>query len=429
MSGKLVLTVEEVPAVAGKVNIHLEREEVKVRVDFGAVQEPRFFERFLRGRPVTQAPWVMSRICGVCSVVHLVCSIEAAERALGVEPKPEVRALREVAKGVEILQNNLLHVLMSLPDFMGHDNVVELSKGHPKLFSKLMSINASILEVSRRLFGRFVHIPSLGVATQGKPVSRHELEAAGKLLRQIYSDLLEAADLLSGVWKPIADGFKDPAPTYCVLKPREREYPFFSDELLFSDGGTVGAARYFEAIEEFVAPASNAHYTLYKGSPFYVGSRARLQAYASILPRKALELEGTLAINYSNPFDNVKAQYVEVACLADVLADMLGELASRTRRGVEPYVLKECPPVNGEGVGLATAPRGVLIHHYKVVSGRLEQANIITPTVMNARHIEVTGESLARWARDDGVEDEARIRRLLEALVRSYDPCLPCAVH
>ncbi|MEM2616354.1 MAG: nickel-dependent hydrogenase large subunit, partial [Thermofilaceae archaeon] len=78
MSGKLALFIEEVPAVAGKVNVKIEGEQTKVRVEFGVAQEPRFFERFLKGRPVTLAPWVMSRICGVCSQVHLTCSIEAA---------------------------------------------------------------------------------------------------------------------------------------------------------------------------------------------------------------------------------------------------------------------------------------------------------------------------------------------------------------
>jgi sulfhydrogenase subunit alpha len=70
----------------------------------------------------------------------------------------------------------------------------------------------------------------------------------------------------------------------------------------------------------------------------------------------------------------------------------------------------------------------VLIHHYRVRDGKLEYANVITPTVMNARHVEVTGEALVSWALSKGV-DEARVKDLVAALVRAYDPCLPCAVH
>jgi len=48
---------------------------------------------------------------------------------------------------------------------------------------------------------------------------------------------------------------------------------------------------------------------------------------------------------------------------------------------------------------------------------------------MNAKHIEVSGEALIRWALDRGVRDVERIKHLVGALVRAYDPCLPCAVH
>ena len=428
MSGKLALFIEEVPAVAGKVNVKIEGERTKVRVEFGVAQEPRFFERFLKGRPVTLAPWVMSRICGVCSQVHLTCSIEAAEKALGLKPKPEVFSLREVAKGLEIVQNNVVHVLMSIPDFTGHSNVVEFSKAHPSLFGTLMAVNSSLLEVSKRVAGRFVHLPSLGVATHGKPVSMYELISASKMLKGVASSLMETAEELSKVWGPLCEGFKDPAPTYCVLNASQRRYPFFSGELLFSDGRVVRAGEYAYALEELTSPYSNAHYVLYKGEPFYVGSRARLKAYRSFLPKEIIDLERTLAVDFSNPFDNVKAQYIEAAYVAGLLAETLDELASKGE-GVHPHVLTECPEVDGEGVGLATAPRGVLIHHYRVAKGRLEYANIITPTVMNARHIEVTGEALVKWAVENGIEDEGRIKRLVAALVRAYDPCLPCSVH
>jgi len=347
MGERLVLSIEEVPAVAGKVNVRVEGERGEVRVEFGAVQEPRFFERFLKGRPATHVPWVMSRICGVCSVVHLTCSIEAVEKALGLEPKPEVRRLRETAKGVEILQNNLVHVLMSLPDFTGCGSVVEFSKTYPQLFQKLMSLNSAILEVSRRLCGRFIHMPSLGVGVHGKPISKHELEAASRTLREVSESLYGLAEDLGKVWGPLAEGFRDPSPFYCALKPSDASYPLFSDELLFSDGGCVKAIEYTDAIEERRAPYSNAHYTLYKGSPFYVGSRARLQAYAKLLTQRARELERVLRIDFSNPFDNVKAQYIEVAYLAEVLAEMLSDLASRIRGSVEPAALKGSPTGSG----------------------------------------------------------------------------------
>lgn len=427
MAEPLSLVIKEVPAVAGKVDVRVSGEKVSVRVQFGVTQDPRFFERFMKGRPAVYVPHVMSRICGVCSVVHLTCSINAVEKALGVEPKPEVLALREIAKGFEVIQNNLVHAVMALPDYTGDGNVIKFSKSHPELFSKLMDINRRVLEAYRRICGRFIHTPSLGVADHGKPVSKWELEYVGKEMSSVAQELYELGDDLAKVWAPLAEGFRDPVPTFCVLG-HSGGYPMFSNELAFSDGFSVTAERYSEAIEEYKPAYSNARFALYRGRPFYVGSRARLQAYSTLISERARDLIKVLNVDFSNPFDNVKAQYVDAAYLSELMAEKALQLAARLKGGVGLFHAEKLPEASGEGVSLATAPRGVLIHHYRVKDGKLEYANVITPTVMNARHIEVAGEALVRWALDRGFS-ETRVKELVAALVRAYDPCLPCAVH
>lgn len=425
---RLQFLIEEVPATAGKVSVRVEGERAKVRVEFGVTQDPRFFERFLKGRPAVYVPHVMSRICGVCSVVHLTCSIEAVEKALGIEPKPEVLALRELAKGFEVVQNNFVHVLMALPDYSGDGNVIQFSKSHPELFSKLMSLNTRILEAYKRICGRFIHTPSLGVANHGKPVTKQELERVSKEMAAVSKELYDLAAELAEVWSNIAQGFTDPAPNFCVLNPPKEEYPMFARELLFSDGLVINAERYSEVIKEYKPHYSNAKFALYRERPFYVGSRARLQAYSRLLTSEAKDAIKVMGVEFANPFDNVKAQYVEAAYLSALLADKASELAARLKSGLLLFHAEKVPDTSGEGVGLATAPRGTLIHHYRIKEGKLEYANVITPTVMNAKHTEVAGEALVNWALERGM-NEVRAKELVAALVRAYDPCLPCAVH
>lgn len=420
------LIIGEVPAVAGRVDVYIESKEAIVRVKFSATQDPRFFERFLKGRPSVEVPYVMSRICGVCSIVHLTCSINAVEKALGIEPSEEVLRLRELAKGLEIVQNNLIHVLMSLPDFTGCSDVVSFSKMHQSVFNNLMDSNRLVLEAYKRICGRFVHTPTLGVAAHNKPVSRYELERAGKLLHTVAKGLEETASDLAEIWRPLEEGFSDPAPTYCVLNGDKR-YPLFSSSLLFSDGVTVPVEKYTTVIEELKSSYSNAHYTLYRGEAFYTGSRARIQAYSKIIGSEVSALARTLSIDFNNPFDNVSAQYVDVVYLSRFLGDLALDLAGRFRGGVKPSHV-EYSSGSGEGIAAVTAPRGVLIHHYVIKEGKLESANIITPTVMNARHIEVASEALVRRLVERG-ESEKSIKNMVAALVRAYDPCLPCSVH
>ncbi len=78
---------------------------------------------------------------------------------------------------------------------------------------------------------------------------------------------------------------------------------------------------------------------------------------------------------------------------------------------------------------MTEAPRGTLIHHYKVnADGLIEWANLIIATGHNnlamnagitqaARHF-VKGERIA----------EGALNRV-EAVIRCYDPCLSCSTH
>ncbi len=82
-----------------------------------------------------------------------------------------------------------------------------------------------------------------------------------------------------------------------------------------------------------------------------------------------------------------------------------------------------------EGVGVAEAPRGTLIHHYKVDEhGAMRWANLIIATghnnlAINRGLLEVSRRYVDRTRITDGM-----INRV-QALVRAFDPCLSCSTH
>jgi NAD-reducing hydrogenase large subunit len=91
----------------------------------------------------------------------------------------------------------------------------------------------------------------------------------------------------------------------------------------------------------------------------------------------------------------------------------------RARAGVN------CP----EGVGIIEAPRGVLIHHYKVNDdGAMVWANLIVATGHNNLAIGKGVEQVARAFVDGRKLEEGALNRV-SALVRAYDPCLSCSTH
>jgi len=73
------------------------------------------------------------------------------------------------------------------------------------------------------------------------------------------------------------------------------------------------------------------------------------------------------------------------------------------------------------------APRGTLIHHYKIENGVTVEADIITPTAMFLDDVEafIWKGSETLLARND-LDD---IELNLEMIARAFDPCISCSAH
>jgi len=82
-----------------------------------------------------------------------------------------------------------------------------------------------------------------------------------------------------------------------------------------------------------------------------------------------------------------------------------------------------------EGVGMIEAPRGTLIHHYKVnEDGGIVWANLIVATGHNSLAMNRSVGEVARHF-VHGAEIEEGMLNRVSAVVRAYDPCLSCSTH
>jgi len=82
-----------------------------------------------------------------------------------------------------------------------------------------------------------------------------------------------------------------------------------------------------------------------------------------------------------------------------------------------------------EGIGIIEAPRGTLIHHYKVdENGAIVWANLIVATGHNNFAI---GKSVRQVSEHfvKGTHLEEGMLNRVSAVVRAYDPCLSCSTH
>ncbi len=86
-------------------------------------------------------------------------------------------------------------------------------------------------------------------------------------------------------------------------------------------------------------------------------------------------------------------------------------------------------PSNREGIGVIEAPRGTLIHHYRVDKyGILEDVNLIVATGHNNLAMNRSVNLVAKEYIRGGEIREGLLNRV-EGAIRCYDPCLSCSTH
>jgi len=170
----------------------------------------------------------------------------------------------------------------------------------------------------------------------------------------------------------------------------------------------------------------------YGKEPFEVGPLARtMVAYlAGAKPQKET-VDGVLAEaglrleNFGGTLGRHASRAIEAALLTDALERWAMELVPG-----EPACAEGPPPKEARGVGLTDAPRGALGHWLEVGEGKIKNYQLVVPTTWNASPRDAAGrpgpiESALVGA---PVRDEANPTEVVR-IVRSFDPCLACAVH
>ena len=79
----------------GKITIQLGSDGLVKDAHFHVTQF-RGFEKFCEGRPFSEMPSLMARICGICPVSHLIASAKACDALLAVRIPPTADKLRRI---------------------------------------------------------------------------------------------------------------------------------------------------------------------------------------------------------------------------------------------------------------------------------------------------------------------------------------------
>ena len=445
------ITIDHVTRIEGHARITIKLD------DAGHVNDTQFhvtqirgFEKFVEGRPYYEMPSITSRICGICPVSHSLASSKACDAIMAVRIPDAAAKLRELLHCAQFVQSHALSFFhLSAPDLLlGMDsdpakrNIVGLLEEHPDALRDGMALRKFGQQVIERLAKERIHASWSVPGGVNAPLDPHARET-------ILAELPEAMAIVRrtlALWKKTLgdfpaeiESFSNFPTMYCGLVGPDGSLRLYDGNLRFVgvDGSVVAdqvkPADYATHIGEATLPDSYMKAPYYKpaGYPdgiYRVGPLARLNvADRCGTPEADAELEeyrARLGRIVQSGFHYHYARLIEALYALERMQELLADpaiLATKVRAHADVN--------NLEGVGVIEAPRGTLIHNYKVDdNGAITWANLIVATGHNNLAISRGILQVAKRFVDGNKIQEGALNRVA-ALIRAYDPCLSCASH
>jgi coenzyme F420-reducing hydrogenase alpha subunit len=417
------LSLDRITKVEGAASLDVRVENGKVKhVKFKIDESKRFYTQAMQGKPIAALPQLLARICGTCSNAHLLCSIEACERALGLEPSKQTKILRKlIMYGLNIRDHGLHLYLFVLPDIYKKDSFLDFDeedKEQHQLLHDGFEVKGAGNYLSILVGGRSVHAPYPTIGGFLKFPDKIQIKQTIEKLKKARPAVLRIIE----IFKKAPFHF-DRKTSFMALKPKN-SYGFLDGCIDTGEGKCIQEENYRDHLEHVVLPHSQASAYKHKGKSYMVGALARINLAKDLLHKKTRKsVEKTLDIFPSTDiFHNNLAQAIEILhCIDDSI-----EILENNKFKPEPIIKKE--PREAVGIGVIEAPRGTLYH--KIVLGKdgiVKEGEIVVPTGQNQINIEqdifLLVQSLLPETKKEVIEFE------MEKLIRAYDPCLSCAAH
>ncbi len=483
------IVIDPMSRIEGHLAIKINVENGKVVDAHSMGMLWRGLERVVVGRDPRDAPIILSRICGVCHGVHRQTSILAIEDAVGFTPPDNAIRIRNIIEGIQEIWDHAAHLtVLAGPDYAvyglagKHCSGLKQPPWAPPASTKKAKGPAPCLELDLDRYYQLLHSVILPVQKQcheamaifGGKVPHHMTALPGGVtvtpshadLALAYAKMKEVKSIIEEVYNYVWDVFiphlLDEHPevvetltnigvgvknflAYGVCPIPEENYK------KFLDGGVIikGSKEPFDKdyIEEHVKyswytdtsggkpsmePPPEPYYgkpgayswikaPRYKGEPCEVGPLARMLVNNKYKP---------LSRHGASLIDRVLARLEETKLYAENILDWILSVEPGKPVYDPNFEIKD-----GEGFGFWEPPRGALLHYIKISRGKTERYQCVVPTTWNASPRDSQDKmgpiETALMGTPVPYDEEAGHYDVINVvrIVRSFDPCLACAIH
>jgi NAD-reducing hydrogenase large subunit len=445
------IIIDPVTRIEGhaKISIHLD-EEGRVEEAYFHVTQFRGFEKFCEGRPFTEMPSLTARICGICPVSHLIASAKACDAILAVRIPENAARLRRILNLAQIVQSHALSFFyLSSPDMLlGMDsdpaarNIFGVLEAHPLLAKDGIRLRQVGQQIIEWMAGKRIHPSWVVPGGVNEPLAaEHRDQILG-----VLPEALAITERTLDWFKSEMERFREEIRTFANfpslfmgLVGPDGSLEHYDGTLRFLDAGGkivadgVSGDDYAAHIGEIAHPWTYLKTSYYKplGYPegvYRVGPLARLNIIdACGTPRADQEWAEFRELDRGAVLSSF---YYHYARLVEILyaLEKMEQLLSHPEI-LDTNVRAHARANNSEGIGVSEAPRGTLIHHYKVDrDGLMVWANMIIATGHNNAAMNRGVLQVARHFVHGNKISEGMLNRV-EAVIRAFDPCLSCSTH
>lgn len=436
----------------GKVTVHLNAQNEVDEARFHIV-EFRGFERFIRGRLMWEVPVIVQRLCGICPVSHHLAAAKAMDVIAGVDQlTPTAEKMRRLMHYGQIMQSHVLHFFhLAAPDLLfGFDaaaekrNIFEVIKEQPELGRRAILMRKFGQEIIEATAGKKIHgtgaVP--GGINRNLPVERrdHFLSLIDEMVDWAQDAVKLARDYTMDNGELVSNFGSFPSNYMSLVRESDGALDLYHGNLraLSSTGDPifdqVPYTRYHELLVEDVRSWSYMKFPFIKAlGPeagwYRVGPLARMNTVSHIdTPLAHAALLDLKSVTNGSPNNSTLANHwarmIEVLHCVEKIRELLNDPDLQGSDLIQTGERRE------EGIGVIEAPRGNLIHHYRVDEhDQVTYCNLIVSTTHN-------NEGMNRAVKEVAVSHLSGQDKITEGMlnhvevaIRAYDPCLSCATH
>jgi NAD-reducing hydrogenase large subunit len=331
--------------------------------------------------------------------------------------------------------------LLGLDSDPAHRNIFGVAAHTPQLARDGIQLRKFGQEIIRILGGKRIHPAWIVPGGVSNPLKAEDRDAILKMVPEAQAIALRTLEW----FKRQLENFREEIRVFAnfpshflALAKDDGNLAFYKGwlRIVDADGEIVNnfeARDYQEFIGEAVEPNSYLKSPYYKplGYPqgmYRVGPLARLNmarhcgtplADQELAEFRELERRFVLSSFYYH-----YARLIEILFSVERIEWLLN-----SEDILSDHVRAYAGPNEYEGVGVAEAPRGTLIHHYKInPNGLIQTANLIIATSHNNLAMNRGLTQVAKHFIKGRVVSEGALNRV-EAVIRAFDPCLSCSTH